>query len=180
FTRLQIAETLTDAADDGTPRPGLARGWTVSADGLTWRFSLRPAARFHDGSPVDAAAVVRCLQAARTPPSLLSQAPIEAIDAEDAATVRIRLARPHGGLPALLAHSSTLVLAPASFGPDGGVRAIVGSGPYRVLALAPPQAVEAGAFEGYDGPRPAIERVRYLAAGRAETRALMAQAGQAD
>lgn len=180
FTRLQIAETLVDADDDGTLLPGLAEGFSASADGLVWRFVLRRGARFHDGTPVQAAAVVRCLEAARRPPSLLSGAPIQAIETEGESTVRVRLSTPHAALPALLAHSSTLVLAPASYGPDGTVRSIVGSGPYRVTTLAPPQRVEAAAFDGHGGPRPAIERVAYLSAGRSETRALMAEAGQAD
>ena len=180
FTRLQIAETLLDARDDGTPLPGLAERWSVSADGLVWRFGLRPRARFHDGTPVTAAAVVRCLHAARTPPSLLSQAPVAAVEADGIRTVVIRLEAPHGGLPALLAHSSTLVLAPSSYAADGHVRAIVGSGPYRITRLVPPQTVEASVFEGYDGPRPAVEQVRYLSVSRAETRALMAEGGQAD
>jgi len=180
FTRMQITETLMEAREDGAPLPGLAERWRVSADGLAWRFWLRPAARFHDGTPVTAAAVVRCLQAARVAPALLSVAPVKSVEAEGTGVVVIRLASPHGSLPALLAHSSTMVLAPASYGPDGAVRAVVGTGPYRVASLAPPQQVEAVAFEGYDGAKPAIERVRYLTAGRPETRALMAEGGQAD
>ncbi|GIX23579.1 MAG: ABC transporter substrate-binding protein [Caldimonas sp.] len=180
FTRLQVAETLIGAADDGSPEPALARRWEVSGDGLTWRFELRDTARFHDGSAVTASAVLRCLEAARTPPSLLSAAPIRSMGSEGERVVVIRLKERHAVLPALLAHSSTLVLAPSSFDGTGQVRRIVGSGPYRIVSLTPPQQLETAAFEDFDGPRPAIERVRYLAAGRAETRALMAEAGQAD
>lgn len=180
FTRMQVTETLMNASDDGMPLPGLAERWRVSDDGLAWHFTLRAAARFHDGTAVTAAAVVRCLQAARVAPALLSQAPIRAVEVEGAGVVVVRLTQPYGALPALLAHSSTMVLAPASYAADGAVRSIVGSGPYRVVSMAPPQHVEAAVFEGYDGPRPTIERVRYLAAGRSETRALMAEGGQAD
>lgn len=180
FTRLQVAETLLGAHDDGTPAPALAQHWSVSADGLEWHFVLRPAARFHDGTPVTAAAVVRCLRAARTAPALLSQAPVADIEAAGPAALRLQLTRPHAALPALLAHFSTLVLAPAAYDDAGRVRAIIGSGPYRVTRLAPPQEVEAVAFEDFDGPRPAIARVRYLTASRPETRALMAESGQAD
>ena len=33
-------------------RPQMAREWSTSADGLTWRFTLRDGLKFHDGSPV--------------------------------------------------------------------------------------------------------------------------------
>ncbi|WP_295850218.1 ABC transporter substrate-binding protein [uncultured Xylophilus sp.] len=180
FLRMQVAETLVGAADDGTPAPALAERWSVSADGRDWRFVLRPGARFHDGTPVTAAAVVRCLDAARVAPALLSAAPLRAVEADGPRTVVLRLDRPHGALLARLAHSSTIVLAPSSYRPDGRVAAIVGSGPYRVTALAAPQRVETAVFDGFDGPPPAVRQVRYLTASRAETRALMAESGQAD
>ena len=180
FTRLQVTETLMGAGDDGRPEAALAHRWRTSADGLVWHFELRPGARFHDGSPVTADAVVRCLQAAQVPPALLSHAPIASIGTAGDGTVVVRLARPHAALPALLAHSSTMVLAPASYGPGGKVQAIVGSGPYRIATLVPPQQIETVAFDDFDGPRPAVAAVQYLAASRPETRALMAEGGQAD
>jgi len=180
FTRLQVTETLMGAADDGTPEPALAERWSVSSDGLVWRFHLRPGVRFHDGTAVTAAAAVRCLQSARVAPSLLSVAPVRAVEADGDGTVVFRLASPYAGLPSLLAHSSTMVLAPSSYEPGGQVRRIVGSGPYRIDALAPPQSVETVVFDGYDGPRPTVRRVHYLTVSRAETRALMAESGQAD
>ncbi len=42
--------------------PGLAERWDVSDDLKTWTFHLRPGVTFHDGSPVDADAVVANFQ----------------------------------------------------------------------------------------------------------------------
>ncbi len=44
------------------PSRRLAESWTESADGLTWTVQLRPNAFFHDGTPVDSAAVKESLE----------------------------------------------------------------------------------------------------------------------
>ncbi len=184
FARMQVAETLVDYDAQARPVAGLASRWQVSGDGLVWRFALREGARFHDGAPVRAADVVQALRRALHPAGVLGQAPIvaidAAIDAQSGEVVRIRLRQPFPALPALLSHSSTQILAPASFGADGAVRAIVGSGPYRIVTLEPPQRFSVAAFDGWQGPAPAVRRASYLAVGRAEMRALMAEAGQAE
>lgn len=184
---LQVCETLLDADHHGRPQPALAQRWKVSADGLAWHFTLRPGARFHDGSRATAAVVVQSLQRAQKAPALLSNAPIASITAEGDGEVLIRLSRPHNALAAQLAHYSTLVLAPGSLGADGKVQRIIGTGPYRISKLVPPQQVETEAFEGYEEPvaapllsaGAAVRTVAYLAASRAETRALMVEGGQA-
>ncbi len=178
FQRMQIAETLVGTDESGALVPSLASAWRIDPDRLAWRFALRAGASFHDGTPVTAEAVADALARARTQPGPLAQAPVATITAE-AGEVVVRTARPFLSLPAFLAHSGTIVLAPASFA-DGAVRAIIGTGPYRITELLAPQKLEAARFDDWWGPRPAIERVAYLAVGRGETRAAMAESGQAE
>jgi len=180
FARMQIAETLVGADKGGLPEAAIARSWSVSADGKTWRFDLRAGTTFHDGTKLDAAAVAASLNRAKANAAgLLANAPIATIAAEGAAIV-VALSRPFSALPAFLAHSSTIVLAPAAYDAAGNVVRIVGSGPYRATAVEPPLRVEAERFADWRGAAPAIERTSYLAVPRGETRVAMAEGGQAD
>jgi peptide/nickel transport system substrate-binding protein len=60
--RLISSEGLVLASRDGRVQPKLAQRWTESADGLSWRFELRPNAFFHDGSPVNSTVVKASLE----------------------------------------------------------------------------------------------------------------------
>lgn len=179
FTRMSIAETLVEADAQGRLVPGLATGWTVSPDGLAWRFTLRNGVLFHDGTPLTAEAAANALRHARAKPGILQDAPIAGIAAEGN-DVLVTLTAPLAALPAYLAEYRAQILAPAAYGADGTVTAVIGTGPYRIATLTPPQALTAEAFADYWGTPPAIPRVSYTAVGRAETRALMAESGDAE
>lgn len=180
FTHLQVTETLVDADGRGALQPGLATSWKVSRDQREWTFALRPDAVFHDGTNLTADAVIASLDIARTKPGTpLGDAPIQAVTAAGG-QVRVRLSKPYAPLPAALAHTSAQVLAPASYGKDKTVQAVIGTGPYRVERVKQPAEIDVVAFDRWGGTKPAIQRVSYQAVGRAETRALMAESGQAD
>ena len=84
--------------------PGLAEKWEHSEDGLNWTFHLRSGAKFHDGSAVDADAVVysfeRMIQEKH--PDVYDPARpyqphylmIDKVVAKDAATVEFTLKQP--------------------------------------------------------------------------------------
>ncbi len=179
YARMRVAETLVDTDANGQPAPGLADSWLPSSDGLSWRFTLREGVTFHDGSPLTADAAAASLRHALAKPGMLDSAPIRRIDADDGDVV-IHLESVFAPLPALLAHSTTLILAPDSYADDGRVAQVIGTGPYRVASVAPPQRLSVERFDGYWGEAPAIKSASYLAVGRGETRALMAESGDAD
>ena len=110
FSRLQVAETLVTADTSGRLVPALAAAWSVSDDGLVWRFTLRPDAVFHDGTPVTAEAATASLERARAGVGVLTQVPIAGI-AGDGRDVVIRLDKPFAALPAYLVNFSAIILA---------------------------------------------------------------------
>lgn len=64
----QIYETLVEW-EPGTANvaPGLATSWTVDETGKVWTFHLADGVKFHDGTPLDADAVVFSLERQRDP-----------------------------------------------------------------------------------------------------------------
>ncbi|GIG41716.1 ABC transporter substrate-binding protein [Cellulomonas phragmiteti] len=180
FTRLEVAETLVATDLDGTLVPGLATSWEASEDQLTWTFSLRETATFHDGTDVDADAVATALTRAHsTEGTPIATAPIADVGGEGD-TVTVTLTEPFASLPAVAADTTGQVLAPASYGADGSVTQVIGSGPYEVVEVVAPSSVVVTAADTWDGDAPAITDVRYQSVGRSEARALMATSGDAD
>lgn len=177
FARMEVLETLLEVDDQGQLQPGLASRWQVSDDGLQWRFTLRAGARYHDGSAVTPASVLACLQRAQARPGVLRLADLASLRVQQGELL-ITLVRPYGPLPYLLTHYSTQILAPSSFDARGNVVAIVGSGPYRISAMALPQQFEVERADA--APGPIVRRARYISVARAETRTLLVQSGQAD
>lgn len=179
FQRMQITETLLEADEKGQPIPALAEKWSVSDDGKRWTLTIRQGVKFHDGSDLTAAAAAHSLNVSRNSAGMLRNAKIESISAQGNDVV-ITLAEPFKPLTALLAHSSTNILAPAAYDADDKVQKIIGTGPYQVTLLEPPQRLAAQRFDGYWGEKPSIEKTTYLGAGRGETRSLMAESGGAE
>ena len=95
--------------------PWLAQSHTVSADGLTWEFKLRPGAKFHDGSEITADDVVysfkRVLAIGKAPSGAFK--PVlkpDNVTAPDKSTVRFVLDKPYA--PFLAAIPIVMIVNP--------------------------------------------------------------------
>ena len=62
-----LYEGLVAEAPDGSVIPGVAASWTVSDDGRSYEFSLRPDAKWSNGDPVVAADFVRAFRRVAAP-----------------------------------------------------------------------------------------------------------------
>src|SRR5262249_6423782 len=85
-----------EAPDPTALVPQLAESWSISDDGLTYRFTLRAGAAFSDGAPVEAADFVAALDRVRSPevasPGAFLYTGIEGLLALDARHLEIRVA----------------------------------------------------------------------------------------
>src|SRR6266542_3934770 len=62
-----LGDSLVSKDFDGKIAPGLAKGWKVSDDGLTWTFEIKDGVKFHDGTPLDASAIKASFERALSP-----------------------------------------------------------------------------------------------------------------
>jgi peptide/nickel transport system substrate-binding protein len=135
-----IYDTLYAAGADMRPRPQMAGGHEVSADGRTWRIRLREGLSFHNGTPVLARDCVASLQrwGKRDSMGQILSAVVETWGAPDDRTIELRLTRP---FPLMLdalgkPDSSVPFMMPERLARTDASKAItevVGSGPYRFL-----------------------------------------------
>ena len=144
--RMDVVETLVEVNQRGEPIPALAKSWQVSEDGLRWQLQLRDNVHFHDGSPLDAAAVVKSLNTARSKAGLLDKTPITEISGEGQ-VVTITLREPFTPLLSILAESRSQILALSSWDAQGNITRIIGSGPVNLIAFQPPQSLEVKRLE---------------------------------
>lgn len=131
---------------EGNPaeiKPWLAERWTTSDDGLVWTFNLNPDAKFHDGSPVDADAVVysflRTMEINEGPAWMLDGIVTpENVKAIDATTVEFTLEKPYSAFLSFLPwwYIVNPAVVEANKGDDFGkgylLENAAGSGPYKL------------------------------------------------
>jgi peptide/nickel transport system substrate-binding protein len=191
----------TDPAAPSRLRPGLALGWEVSADGLTYTLRLRPDAHFADGAPVtagDAAfSLQRALELDKAPALVLRQLglgkddALERVRAADDHTLVITTPRPVAPGLVFACLTSTVasvverreVVAHAEEGDLGNswlAGHAAGSGPYRLQAWRPGEHYTLAANPDYWGGAPANRRVIVRHIKEAATQRLMLLRGDID
>ena len=118
-------------------KPQMAKAWSTSPDGLTWRFTLRDGLKFHDGSPVTTADVIPSLQRWMTIDAMAKKAAAVtvAMTPLDEKTFDWTLSQPVPGLLDILAaapsHFAIIMRAKDVPEPGKPATSVIGSGPFR-------------------------------------------------
>ncbi len=126
-----VFEPLATLDDQGNAVPYLATAFDHTADNKTWTITLPTDVTFHDGTPMNADAVVSVLKAYQV--SAIDGAALVAVDtftASDPTHVVVALKRPLAAFPALLTTQAGYVIAPAMLANQDLAKKPIGTGPF--------------------------------------------------
>ncbi|TCM87141.1 ABC transporter substrate-binding protein [Rhodovulum steppense] len=172
--------------------PALATGWDISDDGTVYTFTLREGVSFHDGSALDAEAVVfnfeRMLNEDHpfhaTGPFPLSFffSAVQTVEAVDPGTVRFTLNEPYAPFLSNLAYPTGLIVSPAAVMAHGAEfgRNPSGTGPFRFAEWRANERVVVTRNDDYWDGRAASEAVVFRPITDANTRVAEMLAGGID
>ena len=178
---LQIWDSIIDRRD-GQVLPSLAESWKT-LDDKTWEFKLRKNVKWQDGQPFTADDIVFSFQRARkVPGSVASYASslrtVASAEAKDDHTLVIKTTIPD---PNLLLSIGAVYLVSRHVGEKATTedynagRAVVGTGPYKLVSYTPGDRSILERNPGYWGPKADWARVdhRYINNASARTAALL-------
>jgi len=162
LSRLFFSGLVNLNPKDGTPTPDLAEAWTVSDDGLTYTFTLRPKVQWSDSQALTADDIAFSYNLylnrdANSPRYNTAYAVVESVTTVNDHTVRFKLRLPtasfltdvatFGIVPQhSLVNTQPADLAASDFGTTSN---IVGTGPFRMVRWLRSERIEADANPRY-------------------------------
>ena len=181
-------------------QPGLASSWSMSPDGLVWTFTLRPA-KFHDGTVVDADAVVFSFERQRdknhpahTDACAYWEAffgDVDSVRAVDGKTVEIRLKQTFAPFESTMTLFSMSIVSPTAWKSEGIDPATkkyryrfgekpVGSGPFKFVRWTRGDTIVLERNNDWWGGAPKLGKLVFKQIKDNAQRLLALEAGQLD
>lgn len=156
-----LLDTLVYRDLDNSYKPYLAESWKVAPNGMTYIFNLKPGILFHDGTPLNAAAVVftytRAVQEGSKSALVSALSSVEKIEAVSDTQVVFTLKRPSTTLLSALSNAYAGIISPAAVEKLGDKFGLspVGSGPFMMKEWKPGESITLARFDSYAWP-PAV------------------------
>jgi peptide/nickel transport system substrate-binding protein len=132
----QLYDPLVIEGADGEPIPFLLESFSANDDYTEWLFTLRPGITFHDGLPVNSAALVRHLEElgnATLSRLAIEEAEIQSFEAVDDLTVKVTLGKTFVDFPLGFTSAGGFLASPSmhDLGTDSA-RNPIGTGPFML------------------------------------------------
>ena len=169
YLRYWFHDGLVEWAELNTFEPGLAESWTVSDDGLVWTFKIREGLTFHDGTPCtaeDIAWSLNLLMEEKFPPLIGYVYGFEEVIALDPTTVQITVSEPSALMISARLHYAFILPRSVWEGMTvdetmefEDIRAVIGTGPYKLVEYAEDEYMIVEANEDYYRGKPVIDRI---------------------
>src|SRR5437762_729159 len=181
-----VHDALVKPMPAGVLTPSLAESWTESKDHLSYTFTLRKSAKFHNGEPVTAEDVKFSFERYRGASATLLKGKVKEIQVISPTQVRFVLKEPWPDFMTFFGTTASGAgwIVPKKYvekvGDDGFKNAPVGAGPYRVVAFKPGIELVLEAFDGYWRKAPSVKRVVMRSMPEETTRAAALRAGEVD
>jgi peptide/nickel transport system substrate-binding protein len=181
-----ICDKLFDITADLKIVPQLATGYSWSADNKALTVTLRSGVRFHDGEPMDAAAVKYSIERHLKMQGSFRKSEIGAVTSVDVAddhTVKLNLSTPSAPLLAQLTDRAGMVVSPkaAEAAGDKFGNHPVCAGPYRFVERVAQDRIVLEKFADYwDKDNVHIDRVIYQPIPDSTVRLANLRSGQLD
>ncbi|MGH6741672.1 MAG: ABC transporter substrate-binding protein, partial [Bradyrhizobium sp.] len=158
-----LHDAMVKPMPGSSAEPCLAEGWKMEPDGLSYQFTVRTGAKFHNGEPVTAEDVKFSFERYRGTSAAMMKERVATVETPDTRTVRFVLKEPW---PDFLTFYSSATgagwIVPKKYvekvGPDGFKQHPIGAGPYKFVSFKPGVELVLEAFEGYWRKTPAVKR----------------------
>jgi len=166
--------------------PSLAESWSMSKDGLSAEFTLRPGIKFHNGDPITSDDVKFSFERYRGGAAKILKDTVKEIQLLAPNRLRFVLKEPWPDFPAFYGTfvSSAGWVVPRKYvervGEEGFRKAPIGAGPYKFVSFNPGVELVLEAFEGYWRKTPSIKRLVFRSLPDETTRAAALKSGEVD
>jgi peptide/nickel transport system substrate-binding protein len=177
-----LGETLFKLGKDLRPEPWLSAG-ARQLDEKIWQVTLRQRVKFHNGAPMNAAAVKASLERAiAMSPMAKARLDIVRIEVNDPSTLTMTTKNPSPILPGLLTDPTSVIVdaAAAEAMADAFTEKPVLTGPFKVEQFQQDKELVAVRHTEYWGPSPSVNRVIFRYLPDNQSRVLALQSGDID
>ena len=181
-----IHDALVKPMPGGLMTPSLAESWQESKDHLTYTFTLRKNARFHNGEPVTAEDVKFSWDRYKGASATLLKEKVKEVQVLGPTQVRFVLKEPWADFMTFYGTtaSGAAWIVPKKYvqqvGDDAFKAAPIGAGPYKVVSYKPGVEIVMEAFDGYWRKAPSVKRLIMRSMPEETTRAAALKAGEVD